>query len=130
MVPSAPHADAFVPLQAETKAKRMIFKGAFATGKTVPGLYNPFDFTVKNVANTHVVEVGRRLWALWEGGLPHELDPVTLETVGGGVSTWDGAISGNGPFAAHYKRVPDASGAPRFVNFGSAVAGSDANVVR
>lgn len=112
---------------AEQAAGRMLFKGAFATGQTMPGLFNPFDLTVKNVANTNVVLWGKRLWALWEAALPHELSPQTLDTLGG-ESSWDGAISGKGPFAAHYKIVPDASGAVRLVNYGSAVAGMDAEV--
>ncbi len=36
----------------------------------------------KNVANTTVTLWGDRLLAGWEGGLPHALDPVTLETLG------------------------------------------------
>ena len=118
---------------AEQKAGRMLFKGAFATGSTMPGLFNPLDFSVKNVANTHVVQWGSRLWALWEGGLPHELEPSTLDTVmrnGVAESTWDGAISGKGPFAAHFKVVthsPDAlDGPPRLVNFGAGRSGNDA----
>ena len=112
---------------AEQSAGRMLFKGAFATGKSVPGFFNPFNFDVKNVANTNVVLWGRRLWALWEAALPHEMDPRSLATLGG-ESSWDGAISGKGPFAAHYKVVPDANGAVRLINFGSAVAGTDAEV--
>ncbi|HTS23018.1 MAG TPA: carotenoid oxygenase family protein [Casimicrobiaceae bacterium] len=38
-----------------------------------------------NTANTNIVWHAGRLLALWEGGLPTELDPVTLETRG----TWD-----------------------------------------
>jgi all-trans-8'-apo-beta-carotenal 15,15'-oxygenase len=120
---------------AEQAAGRMLFKGAFATGNPSGGwLYNPFDFSVKNVANTHVVRWGSpsRLWALWEGGLPHELDAETLMTRG--ESDWDGAITGKGPFAAHFKVLPGAktgaaSGADAtLVNFGVATAGEDANV--
>jgi carotenoid cleavage dioxygenase-like enzyme len=33
-------------------------------------------------ANTNVVYWGDRLLALWEGGLPHVIDPVTLQTEG------------------------------------------------
>ena len=76
---------------AEQSAGRWLFKGAFATGNPSGGwFFNPFDFSVKNVANTHVVQWPQRtaagqpgrLWALWEGGLPHELDPATLATRG------------------------------------------------
>ncbi len=122
---------------AEQAAGRMLFKGAFATGRTVPGWFNPFDFNVKNVANTHVVQWGRRLWALWEGGLPHELDPNSLETLvnpsnGAAESNWDGAISGKGPFAAHFKVLfgddTRKSSAKRLVNFGAGRSGDDAQI--
>lgn len=106
---------------AEQKAGRMLFKGAFATGNPSGGLfYNPFDFSVKNVANTHVAHWANRLWALWEGGLPHELAPDTLATLG--ESRWDGAIS-SGPFAAHYKVLQNADGSRTLVNFGAEAAG-------
>ena len=35
-----------------------------------------------NTANTNIVWHGGKLLALWEAGLPTELDPVTLETIG------------------------------------------------
>jgi carotenoid cleavage dioxygenase-like enzyme len=35
-----------------------------------------------NAANTNIVWHGGRLLALWEAGLPHELDPETLDTLG------------------------------------------------
>jgi all-trans-8'-apo-beta-carotenal 15,15'-oxygenase len=108
---------------AEQAAGRMLFKGAFATGNPSGGwFYNPFDFSVKNVANTHVALWGGRLWALWEGGLPHELDPSTLQTLR--ESDWDGAITGGGPFAAHYRVL----GGDTLVNFGVKTAGEDAQV--
>ena len=108
---------------AEQAAGRMLFKGAFTTGNPSGGwFYNPFDFDVKNVANTHVVHWGGKLLALWEGGLPHELDPATMETRG--ESTLGGVLpAGKGPFAAHYKVIDG-----RLVNFGAAAAGSDADV--
>ena len=115
---------------AEKAAGKMLFKGAFATGATMPGLFNPFDFNVKNVANTHVVAIAGRLWALWEGGLPHELDPASLETKtrnGVAESSWDGAISGKGPFGAHYKLVGHGDAA-RLVNIGAGRQGDDAAI--
>jgi carotenoid cleavage dioxygenase-like enzyme len=35
-----------------------------------------------NAANTNIIWHGQRLLALWEAGLPHELDPETLSTLG------------------------------------------------
>lgn len=37
---------------------------------------------MKNVANTSVGVWGGRLFCFWEGGHPHEIDPVLLDTVG------------------------------------------------
>lgn len=52
-------------LRAERRAGKMLFKGAFATGRTVPGLFNPFDFSVKNVANSaHTSSFSRLLTPL------------------------------------------------------------------
>lgn len=50
-----------------------------------------------NLANTNVVEHAGHLYALWEGGPPHEIDPDTLETLGtrrfGGELRWAGTYS-------------------------------------
>ena len=50
-----------------------------------------------NLANTNVIEHAGHLYALWEGGPPYELDPVTLETKGlrrfGGELRWIGSYS-------------------------------------
>lgn len=50
-----------------------------------------------NLANTNVVEHAGHLYALWEGGPPHELDPESLETLGprrfGGELRWTGTYS-------------------------------------
>lgn len=37
---------------------------------------------MKNVANTSVLRWGDRLFCLWEGGDPYEIEPKTLDTVG------------------------------------------------
>jgi all-trans-8'-apo-beta-carotenal 15,15'-oxygenase len=41
-----------------------------------------FNLNLKNTANTHVISFGGKLLALYEAGLPHALDPQTLETIG------------------------------------------------
>jgi all-trans-8'-apo-beta-carotenal 15,15'-oxygenase len=50
-----------------------------------------------NLASTNVVEHAGHLYALWEGGPPHEVDPQTLETKGlrrfGGELRWAGSYS-------------------------------------
>ncbi|MBH9553752.1 carotenoid oxygenase family protein [Inhella gelatinilytica] len=57
-----------------------------------------------NTANTGVILQGGRLYALWEGGSAHELDPETLHTRGRKV--WAPELTGM-PFSAHPKREPD-----------------------
>jgi len=57
-----------------------------------------------NVANTSVLRVQDRLYALWEGGSAYELDPETLATRG--VKTWAPELRGM-PFSAHPKVEPD-----------------------
>ena len=52
-----------------------------------------------NLANTNVVEHAGHLYALWEGGPPHELDPQTLETVG--VRRFGTELRWLGSYSAH-----------------------------
>ena len=56
----------------------------------------------KNAANTNVVMHGNRLLALFEGGRPHVLDPVTLRTLG--EESYGGKVSF---FSAHPHTGPD-----------------------
>jgi all-trans-8'-apo-beta-carotenal 15,15'-oxygenase len=58
---------------------------------------------VKNTANTNVVWMGGRLLALWEAGLPHRLDPLTLATRG---EDDLGVLGPQGTFSAHPKTHP------------------------
>lgn len=65
----------------------------------------------RNAANTSVLYWNDRLFALWEGGPPTELNPLTLQTLG--PATLGGAIKG--AFSAHPHHVlADGS----IVNFG------------
>jgi len=57
-----------------------------------------------NVANTHVVFHHRELFALYEFGRPHRLDPDTLETLG--EHDFDGRLRRMGAFSAHFKIDP------------------------
>jgi len=59
-----------------------------------------------NSANTNIIWHGGRLLALWEAGLPHQLDPDTLETLG--THDFDGAL--RRPVAAE---IADALGVER-----------------
>lgn len=101
----------------ETNAKRFIYRGTFGTGpwstllstppknginadswldqQSIPCkvLSNAFNTNIKNTANTQIISFGGKLLALFEAGLPYELNPKTLETIGefdmGGVLTKD-----------------------------------------
>lgn len=67
--------------RAEQRAGRMLHR---AFGTNVPGglRRNALRMRFKNAANTSVVRHGGVLLALWEGGLPHALDPTSLATLG------------------------------------------------
>lgn len=104
--------DAFVH---EERAGRILYRGL---GTNLPGglWANFLRLRFKNPANTNVLYHGGRLLALWEGGLPHRLDPVTLDTLGrcdfsgtlrNRSSSWiDRRITSNLPFSAHPKIDP------------------------
>jgi all-trans-8'-apo-beta-carotenal 15,15'-oxygenase len=100
--------------EAERAAGRRLYRGF---GSNLPGglRSNLLRVRFKNAANTSVVAHGGKLLALWEGGLPHELDPRTLETVGR--YDFGGQLRGSGPlldrwlmpelpFSAHPKLDP------------------------
>lgn len=57
-----------------------------------------------NLANTNIVEHAGHLYALWEGGPPHEIDPVTLETRG--VRRFGGRLRWMGSYSAHPSLCP------------------------
>lgn len=57
-----------------------------------------------NTANTSVIKMNERLYALWEGGSPHALDPQSLATEG--IVSWTSELTGM-PFSAHPKIEPD-----------------------
>ena len=65
-----------------------------------------------NVANTSVLLNGGKLYALWEGGSAHALEPETLETLG--PVDWSDGLK-RMPFSAHPKVEPDGT----VWNFGS-----------
>ena len=91
--------------RSEQQAGRFLYRGTFGTGPTDPfwdrtrpknglnrdpvppsllskvlGRAGKVD--IKNTANTQIVSFGGKLLALFEAGLPHSLDPKTLETLG------------------------------------------------
>lgn len=85
----------------ETKTGRQVLGGY---GMVPPGPYlNRFFHGIKNAANTAVLAVEGKLLALWEGGLPHALDPITLATLG---PDRLGGLPRRGTYSAHPKRDP------------------------
>jgi carotenoid cleavage dioxygenase len=61
------------------------------------------DEQIKNAANTSVVGIGGRAFALLEGGVPYEFDPDTLDTIG--PHDFEGRLEGT--FTAHPKLDPN-----------------------
>jgi len=89
----------------EQQAGRFLYRGTFGTGPTSPlvdqkrpknglnadppkpsllakVLGSAGNVNIKNSANTQIVSFGGKLLALFEAGLPHALNPKTLETIG------------------------------------------------
>lgn len=92
----------------ETRAGRITHRGF---GKMRPGGMPANAFRMAaNVSNTSVVMADGRLFSLWEGGPPYELDPATLETRG--VADFGGALKA---FSAHPRIDPDSG---ELFNFG------------
>ena len=85
-------------LRAEMNAGRALFGGLLEMPKELPAGMPPF----KNAGNTNIIGYANRLLALWEAGLPHELKPETLETIG----TYDFGGKMTGPVTAHPKVDP------------------------
>jgi all-trans-8'-apo-beta-carotenal 15,15'-oxygenase len=98
----------------ETRAGRLRMR-SFGTNPPGGVLGASLRLQFKNTANTSVCLHGGTLLALWEAGLPHALDPRTLETLGpydfGGAlrpRTWMSRVRGaEAPFAAHPRRDPE-----------------------
>ncbi|WP_375436958.1 carotenoid oxygenase family protein [uncultured Hymenobacter sp.] len=99
---------------AEEQAGRMLYR---SFGTNLPGgvRTNFLRIKFKNTANTSLVEHGGHLLALWEGGLPHRLDPTTLASLGrfdyegvlrNSFSWLDRRITPEMPFSAHPKVHP------------------------
>jgi all-trans-8'-apo-beta-carotenal 15,15'-oxygenase len=108
----------------EERAGRMLYR---SFGTNLPGgiRRNFLRLRFKNAANTSVVVHGGKLLALWEGGLPHRLDPETLETKGrydfagklrNRSSLLGSLLAPELPFSAHPKRDVDTGD---LVNFGT-----------
>jgi all-trans-8'-apo-beta-carotenal 15,15'-oxygenase len=100
-------------LVAERRAKRPLYLGY---GSSYPGsMLSRFGAQGKNAANTSVMMWQDRLFALVENGLPTELSPEDLSTLG--ERSFEGAIPK--VFSAHPHRVPARKASYNFgVRFG------------
>ncbi|MEO1272304.1 MAG: carotenoid oxygenase family protein [Myxococcota bacterium] len=110
----------------EEAAGRMLYR---SFGTNLPGglWTNMLRMRFKNAANTSVVYHAGKLLALWEGGQPHALDPVTLKTLGRDTlqgrldnhrSPIDRWLAPELPFSAHPRIDPDTG---VMWNFGTSV---------
>lgn len=120
--------------KAELREGRMLYR---SFGTRLPGGFrnNLLRMRFKNAANTSVVWHGGRLLALWEGGLPHAIEPTTLATLSR--FDFDGQlrphrwslltrlITPEFPFSAHPRICPDTGD---LYNFGTLI-GADPKLV-
>lgn len=125
------YSNAFVKtreFQEEVKAGKMLYR---SFGTNIPGgwLKNIGRLRFKNAANTNVIMFGGKMLALWEGGLPHEIDPETLTTIGrydydgllkNDFSFIDNKVQPELPFSAHPKLLTDQN---ILYNFGTSPGG-------
>jgi all-trans-8'-apo-beta-carotenal 15,15'-oxygenase len=82
----------------EQAQQKILYRSVFGTQRTCGPLFNAFDLTLKNVANTNIINWGNRLFTLFEAGRPYELDPHTLQTLSGPTNADDdGPFVGLGP---------------------------------
>lgn len=109
----------------EVAAGKMLYR---SFGTNLPGgwIKNIGKLHFKNAANTNVIQFGGKMLALWEGGVPHEINPQTLETIGryyyDGVlknkfSFLDNKMQPELPFSAHPKLLTAKN---TLYNFGTA----------
>jgi all-trans-8'-apo-beta-carotenal 15,15'-oxygenase len=103
----------------EESAEKLLFRG-YGSLPDLP-LWQRWQAQVKNAANTSVLPLPDRLLALWEGGLPHQLDPDSLATKG--LETL-GSLKTSDTFSAHPKRHPHTGD---IFNFGI-IAGGNAKL--
>lgn len=99
----------------EERVGKMLYRNF---GTNLPGGFrtNFMKMRFKNTANTSLIQHGGSMLALWEGGLPHRIDPETLETLDrfdynglllNSFSWIDKLIMPELPFSAHPKVHPD-----------------------
>ena len=83
----------------ESKTRQMSGRGTFGNHKPTGWFGNFLSLGLKNVANTSVMYWGKRLLALWEGGLPYKMEPDSLRTLQ--EYTFKGLLKKGDSFTAH-----------------------------
>ena len=78
----------------EVEENKIKYRNVFGTQRDGGVFANAFDLTLKNVANTNVLQWDDRLFVFWEAGRPYEMDPDTLQTLRS--VTEDGPLKGLG----------------------------------
>jgi all-trans-8'-apo-beta-carotenal 15,15'-oxygenase len=108
----------------DTPARRSLQAGLGANGlrrawtNRKGGVFGNLLRPPANVANTSVLRLPTVLLALWEGGPPTPLDPITLETLPG---HWDFGGDRSSAFTAHPTRTPSGD----LFGYGSSPQGFD-----
>lgn len=64
----------------EQATDQILFRNVFGTQPSNP-FKNVLNVELKNVANTNILQWGGKLWVLWEGGRPYELNPDNLKVL-------------------------------------------------
>ena len=103
----------------DLESGKMSMRGLFGTMRSGGIFANMFRLNYKNPANTNVIYHANRLLALWEGGVPHELDPVTLETLSEEPDLCSAGVVGDGRYAAHPRYDPVTGNIASFANTSS-----------
>jgi all-trans-8'-apo-beta-carotenal 15,15'-oxygenase len=104
---------------AEKQAGKMLYRGVFGSQKPGGWLANILDIRIKNIANTNIIYLGKKLLALWEAAQPYSLNPDNLDTIG--LDNLDGVLNKGDTFSAHPRIDPCSQfndGKPSLINFG------------
>eukprot|EP00892_Ulva_mutabilis_P000995 jgi/Ulvmu1/10897/UM007_0074.1 len=108
----------------EMAAQRLLYKGAFTSGNPSGNFSSPFDLSVRQPANTGVLDWAGRIMALFERDQPHVLKD-TLDTAGrSNLGVWQAEDN----MAAHYRVMEEADGSRRLITFTAAERGLDNTV--
>jgi hypothetical protein len=83
-------------------------RGTFGTNIPGGSPANLLDAYPRNAANISVMAAAGRVYALFEGGQPHQLDPETLETLG--ITTFGGLLEMGVPFNVDWTALSSTAG--------------------